>query len=103
MLVREGPKIHVVPAEKIDYVESQDDYIRIHTGGQQLSKKLTLKKLEQQLDPDRFVRVHRCFLINLDRIDRLEPYSRESRVAILGDGTRIPVSRSGYARLRERL
>lgn len=103
VLVREGPKIHVVPAAKIDFVESQDDYIRIHTGGQELSKKLTLKKLEQQLDPDRFVRVHRCFLINLDRIDRLEPYSRESRVAILTDGTRIPVSRSGYSRLRERL
>jgi two-component system LytT family response regulator len=103
VLVREGPKIHVVPTERIDYVESQDDYIRIHTGGLELSKKQTLTSLEKQLDPDRFVRVHRCFLINLDRIDRLEPYSRESRVAILADGTRIPVSRSGYARLRKHL
>ena len=63
----------------------------------------TLKSLEEQLEPDGFVRVHRCYLINLDRLDRLEPYSRESRLAVLRDGTRVPVSRSGYSKLRDRL
>lgn len=103
VLVRDGGKIHVVRAEQLDYIESQDDYILLHTGNATLRKKQTLKSLADQLGGERFVRVHRCFLVNLERLDRLEPYSRESRVAILTDGTRIPVSRSGYALLRERL
>lgn len=103
ILVRQEGKVHVVPAARLDYVESQDDYVLLHAGGTTLRKKETLKHLTGQLDPQRFVRVHRCFLVNLDRIDRLEPYSRESRVAILTDGTKIPVSRAGYGRLRERM
>ena len=103
VLVREGSKIHVVPSDRITYVESQDDYIKIRTTTDELRKKQTLSSLEDQLDADRFVRVHRCYLVNVDHLDRLEPYSRESRLAVLDDGTRIPVSRSGYARLRELL
>lgn len=103
VLVRDGGKIHVVPSDRIRYVESQDDYIKICAGTDELRKKQTLTSLQDQLDPHRFVRVHRCFLISVDALDRLEPYSKESRVAILDDGTRIPVSRAGYARLRELL
>ena len=103
VLVRHEGKIHIVAADRIDYVESQDDYILLHCGTAILRKKQTLKSLTEQLDAERFVRVHRCFLLNLDRIDRLEPYSSESRVAILVDGTRIPISRAGYARLRRQI
>ncbi len=103
VLVREGNRIHVVAASEISYVEAQDDYVRLCGESTDLRKKQTLTSLEKQLDPDRFVRVHRCYLINLDHLQRLEPYSKESRVAVLGSGTRIPVSRSGYSRLRERL
>ena len=103
VLVREGSKIHVVPAARIAYVEAQDDYIRIRGEETDLRKKQTLTSLERELDPERFVRVHRCYLVNVDHLDRLEPYSKESRLAVLDDGSRIPVSRSGYAKLRERL
>ncbi len=103
VLVREGSRIHVVPSRDISYVEAQDDYIRIRGESTDLRKKQTLTSLEKQLDPDRFVRVHRCYLVNVDYLNRLEPYSKESRVAVLDDGTRIPVSRAGYSRLRERL
>lgn len=103
VLVREGSKIHVVPSRSIAYIEAQDDYVRIRGGNTDLRKKQTLASLERQLDPQRFVRVHRCYLVNVDHLDRLEPYSKESRVAVLSDGSRIPVSRAGYARLRERL
>ncbi len=103
VLVRDGSKIHVVAAAEIAYVEAQDDYIRLRGESTDLRKKQTLTSLEKQLDPDRFVRVHRCYLLNLDHLQRLEPYSKESREALLGDGTRIPVSRAGYSRLRERL
>jgi two-component system LytT family response regulator len=103
VLVRNEGEIRILPARRIDYVESQDDYILLHAGERVLRKKQTLKSLTEQLGPERFVRVHRCFLVNLDRLDRLEPYSSESRVAILSDGTRIPVSRSGYSRLRAQI
>jgi two-component system LytT family response regulator len=103
VLVREGNRIHVVPAEAIAFVEAQDDYVRLRGEGTDLRKKQTLKSLQSELDPERFVRVHRCYLVNVDHLDRLEPYSQESRVAVLTDGQRIPVSRAGYARLRERL
>jgi len=59
--------------------------------------------VEQQLDPDRFVRIHRAYVVNIERIEKIELYAKDSRVAILRDGTRLPVSRSGYARLRELL
>jgi len=103
ILVRHEGKVHVIPVARLDYAESHDDYVLLHSGETTLRKKETLKHLTEQLDPSRFVRVHRCFLLNLDRLDRLEPYSRESRVAVLKDGTKIPVSRAGYGRLRERL
>jgi DNA-binding LytR/AlgR family response regulator len=64
---------------------------------------LTLRDLERQLDPRRFVRIHRSFLLNLDRLARLEPTGKDSRMAILRDGRRLPVSRSGYARLQQLL
>jgi two-component system LytT family response regulator len=103
VLVREGSKIHVVAAAQIAYIEAQDDYVRLRGEGTDLRKKQTLASLERELDPERFVRVHRCYLVNVDHLDRLEPYSKESRVAVLTDGSRIPVSRAGYSRLRERL
>jgi len=53
------------------------------------------------LDPARFVRIHRSAIVNLERITRIEPYGKDSRLAILTDGTRLPVSRSGYSRLME--
>jgi two-component system, LytTR family, response regulator len=75
----------------------------VHTGERALLKDQTMGSLEAQLDPRRFVRVHRSYLLNLDRLARLEPEGRSSRTAILRDGRRVPVSRSGYARLQELL
>ncbi len=103
ILVREGSRIQVIPAERLDYAEAQDDYVLLRSAGAKLRKQQTLAELEAELDPARFVRIHRSFLLNLDRLARLEPYAKDSRVAILADGTRLPVSRAGYARLKELL
>lgn len=100
VLVREGSRIHVIPVEKLDYVEAQDDYVVFVAGGGKLRKQQTLTRLAGTLDPGRFVRIHRSYLLNLDRLARLELYAKDSRVAILRDGTRLPVSRSGYGRLK---
>lgn len=103
VLVRDGCEIHVVLVEQLDYVEAQDDYLVLVSGARKLRKQQTLGQIEQDLDPARFVRIHRSYLLNVERLARLELYAKDSRVAILRDGTRLPVSRAGYARLRELL
>ncbi len=101
IVVRDGAKVHVIPIDKLDYVEAQDDYIALHSEGKSYLKQQPIAEIEAMLDPARFVRVHRSHLVNLERIARIEPYAKDSRVAILRDGTQVPVSRSGYARLME--
>ncbi|MBE3133606.1 MAG: response regulator transcription factor [Acidobacteria bacterium] len=103
ILVRDGPRVHVVAVDKLDFVQAQDDYVCLHSEGKKLLKEQTLAELEMLLDPARFVRIHRSYILNVERLARVEPYGKDSRVAILRDGTHLPVSRSGYARLSELL
>ncbi len=103
LLVRQGAQVHVIPAAALDYAEAQDDYVALHSGGKSHLKQQTLAELEAALDPRRFVRIHRSYLLNLDRLARLESEGKDTRVAVLRDGTRLPLSRSGYARLRQLL
>jgi two-component system LytT family response regulator len=103
VVIRDGAQVHVVAAEKIDYVEAQDDYVGIRTGGRTLLKEQTLGDLEGQLDARRFVRIHRSYLLNIERLSRVELYAKDSRLAILNDGTKLPVSRAGYQRLQQLL
>src|SRR5688572_9019985 len=103
ILIRDGANVHVLPADAIDYVEAQDDYVAFKSAGKQYLKDQTLAALEALLDPARFVRIHRSFILNIDRIAKVELYAKDSRMATLRDGTRLPVSRAGYARLSELL
>jgi two-component system LytT family response regulator len=103
VLVRDQARVHVIPVDRIDYVEALDDYVCIHAEGKKHLKAQTLAELEAALDPARFVRIHRSYLLNLDRLARLELYAKDSRMAFLQNGTQLPVSRAGYARLRERM
>ncbi len=103
VLIRDGAQVHVLPVERIDYVEAQDDYIAFKSDGKQYLKDQTLGTAEAALDPTRFVRIHRSYLLNIDRIARVELYAKDSRMAVLRDGTRLPVSRAGYARLSKLL
>lgn len=99
--VKDGPRVHVIPLDKLDYAEAQDDYIALHSQGKSYLKQQPIAGLEAMLDPARFVRIHRSYIVNLERVARIEPFTKDSRVAILTDGARLPVSRSGYARLLE--
>jgi len=101
IVVKDGPRVHVIPLDKLDYVEAQDDYVALHSAGKSYLKQQPIATLETALDPARFVRIHRSAIVNLERIARIEPYGKESRIAILQDGARLPISRSGYARLME--
>jgi two-component system, LytTR family, response regulator len=103
VLIRDGAQVHVLPVERIDYVEAQDDYVCFVADGRSYLKDQTMTTVEGQLDPMRFVRVHRSYLLNIERIARVELYAKDSRVAILHDGRKLPVSRAGYARLSKLL
>ncbi len=97
---RDGATIDVVPVQRIDYIEAQDDYVHVWSRGARHVKQQPLGDLEALLDATRFIRVHRSYIVNLESLARVEPYAKDSRVAVLKDGTRIPVSRAGYERLK---
>jgi two-component system LytT family response regulator len=101
IVVKDGPKVTVVHLDRLDWIQAQDDYVLLRTEGRSLLKQQTLANLETQLDSSRFIRIHRSYILNLDRLVRVEQDSKEHRDAILRDGTRLPVSRTGYQRLRE--
>jgi len=100
LLVRDGSKVHVIAVEKLDYVEAQDDYVALKSEGKTHLKQQRLSELEELLDPKRFVRIHRSYILNVERLARLELYAKDSRMAILKDGTKLPVSRAGYEKLK---
>jgi two-component system, LytTR family, response regulator len=103
VLVRDGSRVHVLPVAKIAYVQAQDDYAAFFCDGKEYLKEQTLTEVESSLDPSKFVRIHRSYLLNLDWLARVELDERENRIAVLTDGHRLPVSRAGYARLSELL
>jgi len=103
LLVKDGAQVHVLPVERVEWIEAQDDYVGIRSGGRTYLKAQPLAELAEGLDPARFVRIHRSFVLNVDRLERLELYAKDSRVAVLKDGKELPVSRAGYSRLRELL
>lgn len=98
--VRDGTRVFIIPIAKLDYAEAQDDYVALVSGGKKHLKQQTISSLEAGLDPSRFMRIHRSYIVNLERVARLEPYAKDSHVAILTNGAQLPVSKSGYARLR---
>jgi two-component system LytT family response regulator len=101
--VRDGARVFIIPVAKLDYAEAQDDYLALVSEGKKHLKQQTIASLEAALDPSRFLRIHRSYIVNLERVARVEPYAKDSHVAILHDGARLPVSRAGYARLRSLL
>jgi two-component system LytT family response regulator len=103
VLVKDGSKVHVIPANKIDYIEAEDDYVAIKAEGKSHLKQQRMAELEKMLDPAKFIRVHRSSIINLERIARIELYAKDSRMAILKDGTKLLISRAGYDKLKKML
>ncbi|MGH9739522.1 MAG: LytR/AlgR family response regulator transcription factor [Candidatus Acidiferrales bacterium] len=98
--VREGTSVVIIPAAKLDYVEAQDDYVALVSQGKKHLKQQTISSIEAALDPSRFLRIHRSYIVNLERVARVEPYGKDSYVAVLADRVQLPVSRAGYSRLR---
>lgn len=103
IVVKDNGMIRIIPAQEINYIEASDDYVKIFTANGTYLKKSTLNHIEQSFDPKQFVRVHRSFLIPVSQLSRIEPYEKESHIALLHCGAKVVVSKSGMSRLKSLL
>ena len=100
IVVRESGNIRIIPVHEIQYIEAYDDYVKIFTQKEMFLKKKTLSFYEQALDSAQFVRVHRSYLLQLNQLTRIEPLEKDSHVALLKSGVRVPLSKTGYVKLK---
>jgi len=101
IVVKIGSKIKIIPLQDIHYLEAADDYVNVVTSEGSFLKNKTMNFFEKNLDVHQFVRTHRSYIVNVQQITRIDAYEKESHLAILKSGKQIPVSKSGYARLKE--
>jgi two-component system LytT family response regulator len=103
IVVREGGNIRIVPVHEVIYFEAYDDYVKIYTAKEMFLKKKTMSFYENTLDVAQFVRVHRSYIIQLNQLTKIEPTTKDSFDAVLKSGAKIPLSKSGYSKLKEAL
>ncbi|TDK44821.1 LytR/AlgR family response regulator transcription factor [Algoriphagus formosus] len=101
LVVRVKNEIKIIPVDQVSYFEAADDYVNIVTESGAFLKKMTMKSLEEALSPDRFARIHRSYILNLNEVTRIEPYEKDSYLVFLRNGKKLPVSKTGYSRLRQ--
>ncbi len=100
VVIKLNNKIKIIPFSDIIYIEAAEDYVFIHIPEGRYMKHKTMTFFENALDKNIFVRCHRSFIVNVQLINRLEVYEKESHVAILTSGAKVQVSKSGYQRLK---
>ena len=103
VVVKFGANIRIIPANEIYYIEAYDDYVKIFTKDDYYLKKKTMSYFEQVLNASEFLRVHRSYIVQLQQITRIEPYEKNSYIALLKNNKKIPLSRTGYSKLKEKL
>lgn len=103
IVVKTGTKVKIIPVHEIEYMEADDDFVRIVTAEGSFLKNKTLTFYEETLNPKQFIRVHRSHMVNADQVTKIEKYSKDSHLVILRNGQKIPVSKAGYTKLKEGL
>lgn len=103
VVVKDGSKIKIIPLNKIHYLEAADDYVRIVTNEGNYLKKRTMNFFENSLKDHQFVRIHRSFIVNTSLITRIDPYEKDSHLLLLTTGAKLPLSKSGYGKLKQAL
>lgn len=100
IVVKSNHKIHIIPTDRIRYIEAQDDYVMIYSELGKYLKQKTLKSLVNQLDKNQFIRIHRSYILNLSFLKQLELSGKNSYKVIMKDNTKLPISKNGYAKLK---
>lgn len=103
VVVKTGNKMHVIPVGQIRFIEASEDYVMIHAEKSRHLKAQTMHYYESHLEPSHFVRIHRSYIVNVNFVERLEPYDKDTYVAIMTEGQRLKISRTGYRKLKETL
>jgi len=101
IVVKTGTKVKIIPVQDVLYLQADDDYVSVYTQEGSYLKNKTMNFFEQMLDPRYFVRVHRSYMIAIQQITRIDPYEKDSHLAILKSGAKIPVSKTGYVKLKQ--
>lgn len=101
VVVKDNGKVKIIPTATIRYLEAADDYVKIHTADGVFLKNKTMGYFEETLESQNFIRIHRSYIINVQLITRIDPYEKESHLAVLSIGVKLPVSKAGYAKLKE--
>lgn len=100
VVVKEQGEIKIIPLDKILYLEAADDYVKVHTKDKYFLKYQTMARFEQQLPAQQFVRIHRSYIVNASFIHKIELLEKEQYTVLLNNGQNVPVSKSGYAKLK---
>jgi two-component system, LytTR family, response regulator len=100
IVIKDGSKIKIIPVQDVHYLEAADDFVKVFTKEGYFLKNKTMSHFEQVLDPSQFVRSHRSYIVSLQQITRIDPYEKDNHVAILRSGAKVPVSRTGYPKLK---
>lgn len=101
IVIKDGSEISIIPTSELEYLEAYDDYVKIHHKGKVHLKKKTMNYFEQLLNPAIFIRIHRSYILNINELAKIESFEKNSYLAILRSGKRIPISRTAYAPLKE--
>ena len=101
IVVKVGSHIKIIPMHEVSFIEAADDYVKVYTKEGSFLKSGTMTHFENILNKEQFVRCHRSHIVNIQHITRIDPYEKDSHVAVLKSGEKIPVSRAGYARLKQ--
>lgn len=100
IIVKEGPEIFIIPLNDILYFEAQDDYVMIYTATKKYLKQQRMKFYENSLPQKEFVRIHRSYIVSIKLIKKIELLEKETYSVLLSNGTKLPVSKSGYENLK---
>ena len=101
IVVKNGAKIKIIPVHDVLYLEAADDYVKIHTTDGYYLKNKTMAHFEKALDSQQFARCHRSYMVNVQHIARIDPYEKDGHIAILKQAAKVPVSKTGYVKLRQ--
>lgn len=101
IIIKDGPEVSIVPVDSILFIEAQDDYVMIHTQDKKYIKQQTMKYLEEHLNPEDFIRIHRSFITAVAQITKIELLEKETYQIRLKNNKSLPVSKSGYDKLKK--
>ncbi len=101
IVVKNGSTILILPINDIPYIEAYDDYVKIYNKETFYLKKKTMSYYEQILDAQQFVRIHRSYILNVNYLTKIEPLDKNNSLAILKNGAKLPLSKTGNLKLKE--